>query len=193
MNTEHGAIGLFLRKLCHPFFERDQAIRNARTVRIEVKQRYLREYPSIHGPPTGRDQEYSGRPRYTFGETATKMAEKALRAYGLKTVKICEPHDLKLRIQITGTCIPQFYSRRNGTKVPVYSGARVTGSISLCPGEDLSPYQRGFSGIESPPQFVPNPDGTYGKPVYAPFKRAFEISDFERKLYKVLDRYFDKQ
>ena len=171
---------------------RNQAIRSAKTVAVEIKERYLREYTAIAGmPPIVRNNSYT--PRCTCRDAAKRALVSALKVHGLSSVEIREPHDITIRVQIFGTCIPHLYVWRSGKKNPCYSGATIQGSISLCLSDEKLPtYQRSFFGILNPPQFISDP-GLYLPPVRAPFDKAFEESNFKGTLERVLNHFFGKR
>jgi len=170
--------------------ERNEAIRTAKTVAVEVKESYRREVGEVYGPPIRPGQAYTGTPRYPCGDPARRSVEKAVRSHGLKIVKTSESHDLKITVQIEGRCIPKLYIWPGGRKAPVYSGASVRGRFSLCPA-DLPAFRRSFSGIKNPPESIRNPGSSWA-PVYAPFSQAFKKSNFDSQLKRALGRFFGK-
>ena len=96
------------------------------------------------------------------------------------------PPDLLVKVRLRGTGVEGGpYHNRQGRTGMAMTGARVTGTVSLCV-EGHPEYSKRFSGTKSPPSTIPEYEA-WGDP---PFRKAIAASNVDKLIKKMLSRFF---
>ena len=160
--------------------KRNQILKNAKNACIEVEEHYRHERG-----------EFVSTPRYKCRDLAIRITENWLHKFKIRSVRINEPFDFKIKIKVNGFCFPKTYRWRSGRQDLVYSGARIQGDFRFVTDEKLPKIKRSFFGQIDNPQTLPDP-GHRTRPVFAPFDEAFKLSGFNKKMGRVLFKYCNR-
>ena len=166
-------IGMHLTKRSR-ILKRDEAIRAARTVAVGI----------------WRTKGVIGQPITDIGIKIFNMTRRRFRVHGLNPVALTDNHDLSLAVYWETSNLPaeHYVHEVTGKRVTLETGGRISGFISLDPGNGLPTFRRSFGGTWKPPEKVPA--RSWKRPPI--FLYAFQESNFKTSLESTLDKYWGK-